>query len=420
MIVDLPEKFKPLFGDSRYCIFYGGRGSGKSWAVAIGLVLQAASRPMRIVCAREFQNSIDESVHHLLAGRIRAMKLEGPNAYTIEKYKISHACGSEFIFKGLSKQDAAAVKSLEGADICWVEEAQGVSEGSWKNLTPTIRKEGSRIIITFNPDTEDSPTYQRFVLNPPSNADVVKVNWNDNPWFPAVLEQERVDMLASDPIAYKNVWDGEPRSFTEGAYFKDELEALERQGRIGNVPYDPSKPVQTFWDLGGSSGKSDATAIWFVQEDGTGFNLIDYWEANNVAYPIIVRDVIKGREYNYAKHTIPHDGGNEEPQTGKSDRQMLEDLGLNPVEVLKRTNDVIKDVNNTRLILPRCRFDKDKCRLGLASLKAYRQERNPKTGEWKFRHGWESHGTDAFRYFATGFEPTGKPQRFVRTFNPLV
>jgi phage terminase large subunit len=415
--VQLPDAFRPLFGDSRYCIFYGGRGSGKSWAVAIGLVLLAASKPLRIVCAREFQNSIDESVHHLLAGRIRAMGLEGPNGYTIEKYRIHHACGSEFIFKGLSKQDAAAVKSLEGADICWVEEAQGVSEASWRNLTPTVRKDGSRIIVTFNPDTEESPTYQRFVLKPPSDAVVVKVNWNDNPWFPAVLEQERLDMLALDPVTYQNVWEGEPRSFSEGAIFKEEMASLERAGRIGDVPYDPNKGVYTWWDMSHSaSHKGDPNAVTFVQVgDGTGLNVIDYWEGNGVGLGKVGKDVILGRDYNYLGHFLPHDGARTNNHTEKTDDQFLTDLGLKNVQLVERTPSLQANVNQLRLLLPRLRIDRDKCKTLIGALKSHRMERNDKTGVWTYRHDWTSHGVSTLRGLAGyGDRMQTNPQPFIK------
>ena len=407
--VEVPEVFEGLFQPARYKVYYGGRGSGKSWSIARALVHLAHHTPLRVVCAREFQNSIEESVHKLLSDQIKMYNLP----YTIQEYSIFNSIGSEFIFKGLSKNDAAGVKSLEGADICWVEEAQNVSEASWKNLTPTVRKDGSEIWVSFNPDVEDAPTYQRFVIRQPTNSIVKKVNWDDNPWFPAVLEQERLDMLRDDPVAYQNVWEGHPKTFSEGAYFRDEIESLEAAGRIGDVPYDPSRPVHTFWDLGGSSGKSDSTAIWFVQAmDGDSYNIIDYWEGNNMALTKVASDVIAGREYNYSKHIIPHDGAHGNRQTGKTDQEILKAMELK-VEVQDRTKDKDKDINNIRLVLPKCRFDREKCKTGLAALKNYRQEKDAKTGLWSFKHDWTSHGTDAFRYFSVG-----KDSIRIGTYNP--
>lgn len=182
--------------------------------------------------------------------------------FTVDKYRIYNALGSEFIFKGLSKQDAAAIKSLGGADIVWVEEAQNVSNASWQNLIPTIRKEGSEIWVSFNPTVEEAPTYHRLVLNPPPGALVVKVGWRDHPWRSKVLDDDREHMRTNDPAGYDNVYEGNCRTFSEGAYFRDEIEALRRDGRIGDVPYNPNKTVWTFWDLShAASGKGDPHSI---------------------------------------------------------------------------------------------------------------------------------------------------------------
>jgi len=395
--IDIPAAFKEFFQPARYKIYYGGRGSAKSWSAATALLIIGLQKPTRVVCAREFQNSMEESVHRLLADLVTSYKLP----YVVEKYRIYSANGTEFIFKGLSKQDAAAIKSLEGADICWVEEAQNVSSASWQNLIPTLRKDGSEIWVTFNPDVEGAPTYQRFVVNPPPGAIVRHVNWDKNPFFPKVLEAERIHMEHVDPVAYKNVWEGFPRTFSEGAFFREQLEQLDRDKRIGDVAYDSSRRVYTFWDL----GWDDSTAIWFVQPaGGTGFNIIDYWEGSNIALPDIVETVLRPKRYNYARHTIPHDGGHGNRQTGKSDRDVLESLGISNVVVQERTNQKDRDVRNIRLVLPKCKFDIERCKGGLAALRAYRQEQDPKTGLWGFKHDWSSHGVDAFRYFAVDHE----------------
>jgi phage terminase large subunit len=230
--LEIPEAFAGLFEPHRFKVFHGGRDSAKSWSFADALINIAARTPKRIVCAREFQNSIEESVHHLLEVCIRHYGLP----FTVDKYRIYNALGSEFIFKGLSKQDAAAIKSLEGADIVWVEKAQNVSHASWQNLIRTARKEGSEIWVSFNPTMEDAPTYQRFVLNPPPGALVKKVGWRDNPWRSKVLDEDREHMRLTDPEGYDNVYEGNCRTFAEGAYFREEMEAFDRAGRIGDVP----------------------------------------------------------------------------------------------------------------------------------------------------------------------------------------
>ncbi|TJZ75591.1 PBSX family phage terminase large subunit [Chitiniphilus eburneus] len=214
-------KFKPLFRPARYKVFYGGRGGGKSWEIARALVLIASSRKVRILCAREIQNTIKDSVHKLLKDQIEALGLTP--WFTITDTSIRSSVGSEFIFKGL-RYDVQGVKSTEGVDICWVEEAQTVSTDSWDVLIPTIRKEASEIWISFNPHEESDPTYQRFVLNPPDDAVVVEVNYCDNPWFPDVLRKEMEYCKRVDYEAYEHIWLGKPKKITAAVIFSGKYE----------------------------------------------------------------------------------------------------------------------------------------------------------------------------------------------------
>jgi len=205
---EIPECLDFLFSPSRYKVAYGGRGGAKSWAFADALLLSTIQKPTRVLCAREIQNSIKESVHKLLSDRIEALDLSG--CFTITDASIRCSNGSEFIFKGLLR-NVMEIKSLEGVDICWVEEAHNVSKESWDVLLPTIRKEGSEIWISFNTQYEDDETYKRFVADPPPNAVVRMINWQDNPYFPATLNEERLNCLARDPVGYPNIWEGKPK-----------------------------------------------------------------------------------------------------------------------------------------------------------------------------------------------------------------
>jgi phage terminase large subunit len=168
--VSFPEPFQGLWESSRYKVYYGGRGGAKSWAIARALILKSLERKMLILCTRELQTSIADSVHRLLTDQIGAMELGA--SFEIERNTIRSASGSEFRFKGL-RHSIEEIKSTEGVDICWVEEAQSVSAHSWEILIPTIRKEGSEIWVSFNPGQEDDPTYRRFVLAPPLSDAVI-------------------------------------------------------------------------------------------------------------------------------------------------------------------------------------------------------------------------------------------------------
>lgn len=191
---------------ARYKVAYGGRGSGKSWSVARALLWIGVGRRVRVLCCRETQTSIGESVHKLLSDQIEALGLG--QFYEVQAQTIKGTNGTEFLFVGL-RTDPRKVKSTERIDYAWVEEAEGVSEESWEVLIPTVREEGSEIWVTFNPRLRTDATWRRFVDSPPKNAIVRRVSWRDNPWFPTVLEAERLDLQARDPARYAHVWEGE-------------------------------------------------------------------------------------------------------------------------------------------------------------------------------------------------------------------
>lgn len=199
--------FDPPLGAYRYRGAYGGRGSAKSWQFARALLVHGVAQPLRILCAREYQASIRDSVHRVLADQIELLGLG--NLYTIQESAILGSNGTEFLFKGL-RRDIAQIKSTEGIDIAWVEEAEAVSDHSWRVLIPTIRKPGSEIWVSFNPALESDATYQRFVVKPPERSMIRAVSYRDNPYFPAVLREEANALLRADPEAFAHVWGGKP------------------------------------------------------------------------------------------------------------------------------------------------------------------------------------------------------------------
>lgn len=202
----------------RFKVIRGGRGSSKSWTVARHYLLTSSQQALQGLCVRETQESLADSVHRLLSNQIEGMGLPG---WTIQRERIFHVNGSEITFAGI-RTDPAKIKSAEGVDWCWVEEAETVSKASWDILIPTIRGRGAKnpdgtfqgaeICITFNPREKTDPTYQRFVDNPPPNALVLEVNWRDNPWFPESLKVEKDHLARTDPDAYLHVWEGKPLS----------------------------------------------------------------------------------------------------------------------------------------------------------------------------------------------------------------
>lgn len=390
---EFPLKLQPLFKPSRYKVLYGGRGGAKSWGIARALLILAARKPLRILCAREFQTSIKDSVHKLLVDQIVALELM--QFFEITQTSIRGQNGSEFAFVGL-KNNVANVKSYEGIDICWVEEAQTVSRNSWKTLTPTIRKEGSEIWVSFNPELETDETYQRFVVNPPPDTISIKINYWDNPWFPETLRNEMEALKARDHEAYMQVWEGVCRQTIDGAIFAKEMMRAEAEERITKVPYDPVKPVHAVCDL----GWSDATAWWFVQFVGMETRLIRYFEGSQRTMTSYLAEL---QSFGYVYDTIwlPHDAQNKTlAAAGRSIEDIVRGAGFK-TRVLERVP-TIDSINAARTIFPNCYFDRENCADGLNCLRHYRYEVDPETGNFSKMplHDRYSHGADAFRYIA--------------------
>jgi len=216
----LPDWSEVLFKpDWRYCAIRGGRGSGKSRSVATSLVLRAAQQPLRILCAREIQKSIRDSVKRLLDDEIQRLGLGA--FFTSTETEIRGANGSLFLFAGL-RTNIDSVKSLEGVNLAWIEEAQSVSQGSLDVLIPTIRQPGSQIVFTWNPSRDTDPVDAMFVAKePPPRSVVLRVNWDMNPWFPDVLRAEMEYDRARDPEKYAHIWCGEYIRNSEARVFKN-------------------------------------------------------------------------------------------------------------------------------------------------------------------------------------------------------
>lgn len=203
--VELPHYAAKLIDPARYKVLYGGRAAGRSWTVAQLLLIGAARERLRILCAREWQRSMKDSVHRLLRDQIDRLELPG---FTVTDTEIRHSNGSVFLFDGL-RANVTKIKSLEGIDRCWVEEAERVSERSWEVLLPTIRAPGSEVWLTFNPYLETDPTYQRFVVSPPLGTVVIFSTFRDNPWVSAEIRAEIEHLRRVDPDGYAHVYEGQ-------------------------------------------------------------------------------------------------------------------------------------------------------------------------------------------------------------------
>ena len=392
--IELPEWSEPIFKPYRYKVIYGGRGSSKSWSVARALLLKGAKEPLRILCAREVQKSLKESVHQLLQDSIEAMGLGG--FYDVLETEIRGRNGTTFTFAGLLGHTVQSIKSFEGADIVWVEEAQTVSKKSWSVLTPTIRKPGSEIWITFNPDLDTDDTWKRFIVDTPPRTLLIEVNWEDNPYFPPELEEERIHCLATDPEGYKNIWGGQCRAAVEGAIYAEEMVLAIKERRITLLPYDPMAKVHAIFDL----GWNDSTSIVMVQKIGpSALAVIDYIEDSHQTIDYYAKE-LNDRRYNWGEWYVPHDAEHKDLKTGTTIRALLQKMRKDKRKPKMIPNIAVESgIKMGRQALRVAYFDKIKCERLLECLKRYRRHVNNATNEPGAPvHDEFSHGADAWRY----------------------
>jgi phage terminase large subunit len=351
MEVRFPEKLEFLISQpATIKVIWGGRGGAKTESVAIALIVHSIQKNLKIACFRELQKSINESVYSTLKNQIRDMGLE--NEFEIlNKTIISKRTGSEFIFEGL-RYNINSIKSMSRIDIAWVEEANNVSKTSWDKLIPTLRGRpnddpngrggpfglGPELIITFNPEMDTDETYKRFVLKRDDYAPdyvlndrtgekeryciCVKMNWYDNPFFPDDLRNKMNIDKTANPNKYLEVWEGHTKVVLDGAIYAEELRQVIAERRRGKVPYDPTRPVFTFWDL----GHSDKTAIWFIQRVGLEYNIINFYQ-NNLKKLGHYLEYMQSLGYIYGTVYQPHDADNE-TLASRSIAKMTRDAGF--------------------------------------------------------------------------------------------
>lgn len=392
----IPDVFRPLFEPKRFKVYYGGRGGSKSHNYARALLIMGMQKQTRILCARELQGSIADSVHKLLSDIIADYDLNG--FYDVQKAAIKGKNGTEFIFKGL-KHNTTDIKSTEGIDVCWVEEAEKVSQGSWEVLIPTIRKEASEIWISFNPKHPTDPTYTMFVANADEDMYVKRVSYRDNPFFPEVLEVERLRLKKNDDKAYNHVWEGgfDERHF--GGIYATYIEDARNADRILPAPYKSGIPVIAAWDL----GKSDSTAIWFAQVVGFEPRIIDYYEnaQKDLAH---YAEYMRTLPYKEITNYLPHDAGHERLGMSNSMSQQLKALGIDN-KVLK-VGSVAARIELGRDLIKQAYFDERKTKDGVHALTNYQYEYDDNKQMFKQKplHDWASDGADAFGYLAQAIQ----------------
>lgn len=407
-----------MLQESRYKGAHGGRGSGKSHFFAEALVEDSIRFPgLRSVCIREVQKSLKESAKRLIEDKIEALGVG--SMFEVQNAEIKTPGGGVIIFQGMQDHTAESIKSLEGFDRAWVEEAQTLSENSWRMLRPTIRKEGSEIWASWNPRRRADPVDAFFRQSKAPDARVVCVeaNWRDNPWFPAVLEEERKRDQINDPDAYQHVWEGGYVTILKGAYYADALKAAEREGRITFVPRDPLIQVRVHWDIGGPGKKADAMSLIVDQFVGREIRVLNHCTGVGQVLGYYV-DWLRSNGYGNALCVVPHDAAQTHADNpyGIDFEAQLKAAGFPTKKVHSPPGIVMQRIASGRRLAGRTFWNKETTGALREALGWYHEkwdeERQVGLGP---EHDWSSHDGDAAGLMWIDYE---EPQKAIEIVRP--
>jgi phage terminase large subunit len=372
----LVNVFSPPRGEARYRCMYGGRGSGKSQTAAIMAAVWGYAEPLKILCCREFQESIRSSFHAELKAAIEAHPWLSAH-YDVGIDYLRGANGTEFIFRGLRRNEQS-IKSLAKIDLTIVEEAEDIPESSWLALEATVfRQPKSEIWTIWNPKREDSPVDRRFRKHTPPGTLITEINWRDNPFFPKALEDLRAQQeITLDPTVYRHVWEGDYLRGFVGAYYAEALEKARLDDRISFFPRQGMQKVHAVWDIGSTSSSADATAIWIVQYIGEEVRWLDYYEAVGQPFESHVK-WLRSAGWEDAVCVLPHDGRKHDNVFATTPEKFLREAGF-PVEVVPNQGKgaAMERIYALRAIMPQCRWNADSTEIGRTTLSYYHEKRD--------------------------------------------
>lgn len=397
----VPRKLIPLIAPKRYKGAYGGRGGAKSHFFAEQAIIKCLQSPSRIVCIREVQNSIKDSVKQLISDKIAAFGLS--DFFDEVESEIRGKNGSLIVFKGMQSYNATNIKSLEGFDVAWVEEAQTFSQHSLDILRPTLRKPGSELWFSWNPRYKTDAVDKFFRQSPPEDAISVMVNWQDNPWFRETpLYKDMLADYATDPDKAEHIWGG-AYGQAQGAILARWINAADRDGRINDdvLPDGDGAPIIVSSDL----GFRDTASWWYWQPMVGGYNVLKYDFDHGLDVddwlPRITENIVDlGCEL--GKIYLPHDA---KAKTFQSKRSVYErfcqKFGAGKIMMVPQTKKT-DQIEAARAIIPSCAFNRKSCEAGLDGLRAWEYAYNEDAGVFSREpiHNWASHPSDAFSYGA--------------------
>jgi phage terminase large subunit len=404
--IKLPAKLVPIFqseADTRGA--YGGRGSGKTRSFATMTAIRAhmwaaAGDEGIILCGRQFMNSLADSSFEEVRAAINAEAWLKPHFDIGDRY-IRTACKRiSYSFAGLDR-NIDSIKGKARLRLAWIDEAENVTEEAWTKLIPTLREEDSELWVTWNPERAKSATNVRFRNDTDPRTRIAEINYQDNPFFPAILERKRLKDLAERPEQYGHIWDGEFKKIYEGAYFADALNVARKEGRIGRVAADPLMSFYAYWDL----GISDHTTIWIAQLVGLELRVIDYIEATGQPLAYYVNE-LRSRGFGAAECVLPHDGARRDTIAAVKFEDHLREAGF-PVRTVANQGKgaAMQRVEAVRRLFPRIWIDEGKCGAGIEALAAYHERKDEARGIGLGpEHDWASHGADAFGLMCIAYE----------------
>jgi phage terminase large subunit len=401
LAIDTAAVFRPLLEPSRYKAAWGGRGSGKSHFFAEKLIEDhMLERGLRSVCIREVQKSLKESAKRLIEDKIAKFGLGEADGFKVFREVVETPGDGLITFQGMQDHTAESIKSLEGFGRAWVEEAQTLSNRSMTLLRPTIRADQSELWFSWNPRRKTDPVDAMFRGDDaPTGSVVIRANWDSNPWFPAVLEQERQDCLKNQPDQYDHIWEGGYATVLEGAYFAQALATAKTEGRIGNVGADPLFRKRAFCDLGGTGARADAFTIWIVQFIGKEIRVLDYYEAQGQPLAAHVHWLTEsGHTPANTDIWLPHDGTTQDRVFDASFESGFRTAGYSVTTVPNQGRGAARlRIEAALRHFPRIWFNAGRTEAGRDALGWYHEkrddERNVGLGP---EHDWSSHAADAF------------------------
>jgi phage terminase large subunit len=408
--IETPRVFLPLLKPARYKGAFGGRGSGKSHFFAELLIEDClVERGMLAVCIREVQKSLKDSSKRLIEAKLKQLGLGEADGFKVFENRIQTPGDGVVTFQGMSDSTAEAIKSLEGFRRAWIEEAQVLSHRSLTLLRPTIRAGESQIWASWNPRRKSDAVDDFFRRRRPRDAAVVEVNWRDNPWFPKVLEDERLTERTLFADRYEHIWEGGYAKALDGAYFARQLAEAKAERCICRLAADPLLPVRAFFDIGGSGASADAMAIWVAQFVDREIRVLDYIEGVSqvLAYYI---SALRARGWGSALCVLPHDGVAENCITGKRYEDHVREAGFE-VQVIKNQGKgaAMMRIESARRLFGRIWFNLGATEAGLDALGWYHEKKDETHSVGLGpEHDWSSHAADAFGLMAIAYE---EPER---------